>query len=449
MRILELHAPYFRERWRREHEVLAWGPHAHHDLRQAQAAAPLRDVLAALPAGWTPDLIVLGDDSRPLAVLGLEDAPCPLVFLSVDAHHHGLWQAPLACAADVALVAQRDWLPMFAEAGASGTAWLPLWAPDDLPRAGGTLAHEIAFVGSLDARFHPERVALLDALRTRLPLHVAQGPYAEIFARSRIVLNQTVRGDLNARVFEAMASGALLLTERTGNGLPELFGDGEHLVTYERGDVGGLVALAERFLADEPARARIAARGCEAVRARHLESHRAATVLAMAASAPPRRPAPIRHAGLARAYCALADWCTRYAAKVPQAAALALARALRGAYLAEAETLALRRPMDEPDRSAVLGLVALERGEVARAEAQLGWVVANGGGVADHLAYIDTLVQCGALARAYDAAEALCAAHPGHPAGSGVRDGLRELQAAPPPAADDDRQGGGAAASTS
>lgn len=429
MRILELHAPYFRARWRREHEVLAWGPDAHHDLRQTQPATRLVDVLATLPAGWTPDLIVLGDDSRPLAVLGLEDAPCPLVFLSVDAHHHGLWHAPLACAADVALVAQRDWLPVFAEAGASGTAWMPLWAPDDLPRADGTVAHQMAFVGSLDARFHPERVALLDALAPRLPLHVAQGAYADVFARSRIVLNQTVRGDLNARVFEAMATGALLLTERTTNGLLELFGDGEHLVTYERGDVDGLVALAQRFLADEPARARIAARGCEAVRARHLESHRASATLAMVQSAPSRRPAPIRHAGLARAYCALADWCARYAAKASQSAPLG--RALRAAYLAEAETLALRRPMDEPDRSAVLGLIALERGETARAEAQLGWVVANGGGVADHLAYIDTLVQRGALARAFDAAEALCAAHPGHPAGTGVRDGLRELQTAP------------------
>jgi hypothetical protein len=427
MRILELHAPYFRERWRREHEVLAWGPHAHHDVRQTQPTQRLADVLATLPVGWTPDLIVLGDDSRPLAVLGLEDAPCPLVFLSIDAHHHGAWHAPLACAADVALVAQLDWLPMFAEAGASGTAWLPLWAPDDLPRADGTVAHQVAFVGSLDARFHPERVALLDALCDRLPLHVGQGAYAETFARSRIVLNQTVRGDLNARVFEAMASGALLLTERTGNGLLDLFGDGEHLVTYERGDIDGLVALATRFLADEPARARIAARGCEAVRSRHLESHRAASVLGMVASPPPRRPAPLRHAGLARAYCALADWCMRYAAKAPHATDIA--QVMRTAYLAEAETLALRRPMDEPDRSAVLGLVALERGDVARAEAQLGWVVANGGGVADHLAYIDTLVQRGALARAYDAAEALCAAHPGHPAGTGIRDGLRELHA--------------------
>ena len=107
--------------------------------------------------------------------------------------------------------------------------------------------YDVSFVGSLDARLHPDRVALLDALRGRLPLHVAEGPYADVFTHSRIVLNQTVRGDLNARVFEALACGALLLTERTGNGLLDLFADGEELVTYAR--IGhGLTAVLDDAL---------------------------------------------------------------------------------------------------------------------------------------------------------------------------------------------------------
>src|SRR5262249_36073143 len=79
-------------------------------------AAPtvhLDEVLARLPPGWEPERIVLGDDSRPLGVLGLEAAPCPTVMLSIDAHHHAAWHAPLARAVGIAFVAQRDYLPAF------------------------------------------------------------------------------------------------------------------------------------------------------------------------------------------------------------------------------------------------------------------------------------------------------------------------------------------------
>ena len=68
-----------------------------HALRATEAVVTLDEVLARLPASWTPDLIVFGDDSRGLLVLGLEDAPCPTVMLSVDTHHHAWWHAGVLC----------------------------------------------------------------------------------------------------------------------------------------------------------------------------------------------------------------------------------------------------------------------------------------------------------------------------------------------------------------
>src|SRR5262249_15456032 len=149
-----------------------------------------------------------------------------------------------------AFVAQRDYLPGF-----DGARWLPLWAPDDVPAPAAEKRWDIAFVGSLKPSFHPERVDFLHAVAARMPLHATEGAWAEVFPHSRIVLNQTVRGDLNARVFEAMGSGALLLTEHTGNGLLELFGDGTELVTYRRGDVDATIDLARHYLGDERRRA--------------------------------------------------------------------------------------------------------------------------------------------------------------------------------------------------
>jgi Glycosyl transferases group 1 len=422
MRILELHAPYFRDLWRRQgHEVIAWGPHAHCDLRPDRPATTLAGVLALLPAGWTPELILYGDDCRLPRVVGVEAAPCPTVMLSIDAHHNAGWQGPLAGAFDVACVGQQDFLPAFARPGGAGVHWLPCWAPDGLPPPAPEKAHAVAFVGALDPRLNPERVAFMEAFAARLPLHLASGAWIEVFGRSRIVLNQTVKGDLNARVFEAMAAGAFLLTERTGNGLLELFVEGEHLVTYPRGDVGAAVAAARRWLADEPGRAAIAARGAMLVRARHCESHRAAALLAHVAAAPAPLPAAFRLGAAARGYGMLAHYAGRLAAHFPDEP---LYPPLRLAYLAAAATLAQDPDLDEPDRRATLGQVALEEGRGAEAIAHLDWVAERRGDLEDHVARLEALIRTGDVRRARDAAAALRAAHPGYPIGRQLEEGL-------------------------
>jgi hypothetical protein len=435
MRILELHSPYFRALWRRAgHEVLCWGPHPECDLQATAAAVSLDELLGALPSGWRPDLIVFGDDCRLLRAIGIEDAPCPTLLISVDAHHNAGWHAPLAAACDVACVAQRDYLETYVAAGASAVHWLPCWAPDDLPPPSPAKTFEVAFVGSLDPRLNPERVALMEALRPRLPLHVAEGVYAAVFGRSRIVLNQTVKGDLNARVFEAMACGALLVTERTGNGLLDLFRDGEHLVTYPRGDVEAIVAAVERWRGAERERAEVAECGFAEVRARHLESHRAAAVLAHAAAATARPPLGLRHAGAARAYCQLAHYATRLAARFPKER---FYPAVRQRYLAAAEALAAGPHLAEPDRRAALGAVALERGHLARAAEHLAWVARSSGRVEDHVLYVEALLRAGNVAAARRAAAALAAAHPSYPMAAALAQSLGLLDGeAPPPTAD-------------
>src|SRR5690242_12108840 len=113
MRILSIHAPYFRDLWRREHEVLAFGSGPYCDYPCDAGYVHLHELLARLPPRWTPAVIVFGDDSRPLCVLGLEDPPCPTAMLSIDAHHHAHWHGPMAGAFDVAFVAQRDYLAAF------------------------------------------------------------------------------------------------------------------------------------------------------------------------------------------------------------------------------------------------------------------------------------------------------------------------------------------------
>ena len=420
MRILELHSPYFRSLWRREHDVLCWGRHDHCDLVSNVPATRLTDVLAALPSGWNPDLIVFGDDSRLLYVTGLEEAPCPTVMLSIDAHHHAGWHAPLASVCDASFVAQRDYLPSYEIAGATGVQWLPLWAPDDVPEPAAEKSYDVSFVGTLDPTLNPVRVAFVDALRSVLPLHVASGDWRPVFGRSRIVLNQTVKADLNFRVFEAMAAGALLLTERTGNGLLDLFADGEHLVTYARSNVDDAVETARRCLEDEPTRAEIAARGSAVVRERHCERHRAAAVLARASGPLPVVTRERRLAGAARAYGMLAHYAGRLERRWPED----YFGVLREVYTLAATLLTHRPELPEPDRRAVLGMLALEREDVPGALAHLEWAATHGSRPEDHVLRVEALLRQGDIGSVRDAAIVLRAAHPDYELGRTIAEGL-------------------------
>lgn len=192
MRILTLQAALFADAWRREHDVLAWGLDPTCDFHPERAVTPLDAVLAALPAGWTPDRIVLGDDRRLLRVTGLEHAPCPTALVSLDPRA-AAWHAPLAAALDVAFVAQRALLPQFTRAGATAT-WLPPWAPDDAPEPAAKKAYGVAFVGTLDAAAKPRRAAFLEALRARVVLHAVEGRFEDVYPRSSVVVDHAEAG---------------------------------------------------------------------------------------------------------------------------------------------------------------------------------------------------------------------------------------------------------------
>jgi len=98
-----------------------------------------------------------------------------------------------------------------------------------------------------------------------------------------------VSGDLaNTRVFEILVcGGAAQVVDRQADVL-RLFGDGEHLAAFSSGEE--LRARVEHLLRDEEAGRRLAARGREAVLARHTYVHRAAVLVAPLAPVAGRVP---------------------------------------------------------------------------------------------------------------------------------------------------------------
>jgi glycosyltransferase involved in cell wall biosynthesis len=277
-----------------------------HDVRVASQLCPLLVIpgrpvdVRLLHREIAPDadaFFMVDTLGRQTLAYGIEDLPIPRLYWAIDVHLNFYWQRHYARLFDCVLSAQRDYVPLFAADGIPAR-WLP-WGID--PRlfhdvSGSARDLDLAFVGMVDAN-RPKRAALVAELRRRFGLvtfgedaahRLSETEMARVFTSAKIVLNESVFGDVNFRTFEAMACGALLLTERTGNGLLELFAPGEHLAAYGPDDVVDLIGY---YLSSAHERERIAAAGCELVATRHTMAARMATVTDWLTAGIPRRDA--------------------------------------------------------------------------------------------------------------------------------------------------------------
>lgn len=273
------------------HRVVSFGRAEGLDVSQQKLLISWSEIKAALPEDFQPDLLIIHDNSIPVLITELETIDIPCAFYSVDTHHHLGFHRYLSLVFPNIFVAQQDYIGQFAEFGVV-PHWLPLWASVYLePQS--EKKHDAVFIGTLNPDLNPDRVAFFRELQKLVKIDVRTAAFTDIFPASRIVVNQTVKGDLNFRVFEAMMSGALLLTERTGNGLTDLFEDGKHLVLYTKGDVED-AARKIRFYLENPDKAQaIAEAGRKLVCEKHLALHRAQYVLDKISQ--PTRPSKMPH----------------------------------------------------------------------------------------------------------------------------------------------------------
>lgn len=227
-------------------------------------------------------MVVYADRSIAPPLAGVESFPCLTIFYCIDTHIHS-WYPLYAQGFDICLVSLKDHLNRF-------TPRLPdsrlLWFPpvvmnNDVPL---TMEKEwdLLFVGKVDPDLTPERMKFLDEVAKLVPgLHITQGEYRKLFPKARVVLNIAERGDLNFRVFEALACGSCLLTPYIEHGLNDIFTDGVHLTTYEAGNAADLVNKLEQLLANKELREKIARQGNELIESSHRIIHRAETLQAV------------------------------------------------------------------------------------------------------------------------------------------------------------------------
>lgn len=290
-------ARYLEASLRRVHDVITTGPAiddhviASWNLQNMQEPVKAQDVptgfdvdmeqvMGALPPGWTPDLFVWVESVDGYFPRQIPALPCPTACYLIDSHLNLPWHLEWATRFDQTFVAQREYRSAFDRAGVPRVDWLPLACdPDIHGRQDVVPQHDVGFVGS-QTEYHVRRRRLLDRLGRCVRLHVERSflhEMARTYSASKIVFNDAVKNDLNMRVFEVLASGAMLLTDRApGSGLDEMFIDREHLVIYDDADIE---ELAVYYLAHDEERQAIARRGREEVLRWHTYDHRAATLV--------------------------------------------------------------------------------------------------------------------------------------------------------------------------
>jgi hypothetical protein len=229
------------------------------------------------------DLLLFVEPPPPCWPIGLERLACPTAAYLIDTHQDLGLRLTYAPFFDEIFVAQHDDVARVRAAGYPHAQWLPLAADRSAvrdPKQARPL--DVAFVGKLGDP-GTSRYGVLEAVAMSFRTNDIRRQYRpsemrDVYGTAKIVVNASIAGDVNMRVFEAMASGALLVTDRIANGLDQLFTEGEHYVGY--GSANEAREAIARSLADDRERIRIASAAQRLVLTQHTYDDRWLTVRA-------------------------------------------------------------------------------------------------------------------------------------------------------------------------
>jgi len=238
-------------------------------------------LVSLLPEGWNPDLVVVIQSGANL-ITGITELGCPTVYLSIDTWHDPR-EFTHAHQYDFVFLAQKGMVKYMRKIGCCRAFWLPLGCDPNVHKAAeGEVKFDIGFVGSTHFMVNRQRVARLKVLEENFNLGFTFGlgseDMAQAYGQTRLIFNASIAKDVNMRVFEALATGKPLVTNREAeaNGLFDLFEDEKHLVTYTDDN---LVAQVQRCLDNPEWAAAVGAAGQKEVLEKHTYGHRVRELL--------------------------------------------------------------------------------------------------------------------------------------------------------------------------
>lgn len=204
----------------------------------------------------------------------------PKIIWIIDSHTSFMCDIVMAKSFDLIFVAQKEYVEKFKKVN-KNTYWLPLACdPEWHGKQNLEKIYDIAFIGQTGKGW---RKKLLLNLKRDFPNSFISSAdckdIGKIYSQAKIVVNYNVNNDINMRVFEALCSGSLLMTNKIkNNGFEELFEDKKHLVVYD-GTYKDLRKKIEYYLKNESEREKIAANGRKLALEKHTYKNRVDFIL--------------------------------------------------------------------------------------------------------------------------------------------------------------------------
>ena len=211
------------------------------DVQPFSAGLRWEQIEASLPAGWTPDVIIIRDAEFYHMPVGIEKAEYPIVGLIGDYNLSLNQMLPVVGVFDYFFCDTKG-LRIFRKLGFNNCDFFCLYGYDSNTHKNFGLSKDIdvVFIGNLSSGIQQERdeyiyqLARLDRkYKVLITTGVFGDEYVHLLNRSHLVFNRSIRDEVNMRFFEALACGAVVMN----NYLDELrlmgFVANEHYLEYD------------------------------------------------------------------------------------------------------------------------------------------------------------------------------------------------------------------------
>ncbi|MGL4498987.1 MAG: glycosyltransferase [Planktothrix sp.] len=204
-------------------------------------------IIEQIPSAQQPDLLIVqADATRRNLPTNLQRLNCPKLLLLGKTNY---LDAPIQTLLDYAshqkfdaVISEyeRHHLHYFKEYGFKKVYWVPGFNVNPYPQEPdySQPRHSIGLIGEMD-QFHRYRQYINREIK---PAHLSINPLnktpeeaALIYTSSLININISLNGELNQNIFDVLASGGFLLTDKLSQqaGLHFLFEEGEHLAVFQ------------------------------------------------------------------------------------------------------------------------------------------------------------------------------------------------------------------------
>ena len=250
---------------------IEWFGEGEDDIIIQAKGATFQEIIARLPSGWLPDMVLFSDPAYYLIPTGIEDSPFPTAAIIGD---WNLSFNALRKSADLFdyLFTDLKGVEIFKRHNYGNVEYFPMFSFDPevhrpLPEI--EKVYDICFIGNLNHAVQRERAQWLRRiamLSQKYKVTIANGIYGEDYTRllnqSKIIFNRSIRGEMNMRAYEAPACRTLLFFEEENLEVRNFYTDRVHCVLYNEDN---LEELMDYYLQNETEREEIAKRGHERV----------------------------------------------------------------------------------------------------------------------------------------------------------------------------------------